>query len=101
MTRSSPRSTPPTTEVARPYDDGVLIVTPGAVNQSDEVPHPFPYQGSKRALARTVLKFLPADTGVLVEPFAGSAAISIAARHANLARAAIINDVNAPLMALW
>jgi len=71
------------------------------VAEPDEVPHPFPYQGSKRALAQAVLKFLPDDTGVLVEPFAGSAAISIAARHANLARAAVISDVNAPLMALW
>ena len=79
----------------------MLTVTPGEVNQSDEVPHPFPYQGSKRALAQAVLRYLPRDTKLLVEPFAGSAAISIAARHANLARAVVINDVNAPLMALW
>jgi DNA adenine methylase len=79
----------------------VLTVTPGGTGERDEVPHPFPYQGSKRALAHAVLKFLPEDTGVLVEPFAGSAAISIAARHANSARTAVINDVNAPLMALW
>jgi DNA adenine methylase len=65
------------------------------------VPHPFPYQGSKRALAHAVLTFLPPDTRALVEPFAGSAAVSIAARHANIARTAVINDVNAPLMALW
>lgn len=65
------------------------------------VPHPFPYQGSKRALAPAVLAFLPRDTGALVEPFAGSAAVSIAARHASLARTAVIGDVNAPLMALW
>jgi DNA adenine methylase len=79
----------------------VLTVTPSRVNEPDDVPHPFPYQGSKRALAQAVLRYLPRDTGILVEPFAGSAAISIAARHANLARAAVINDVNAPLMALW
>jgi DNA adenine methylase len=65
------------------------------------VPHPFPYQGSKRALAHAVLAFLPHDTRALVEPFAGSAAISIAARHANFAATAVISDVNAPLMALW
>ena len=79
----------------------MLTVTPGRASEQDEVPHPFPYQGSKRALARAVLTFLPHDTVALVEPFAGSAAVSIAARHANIARAAVINDVNAPLMALW
>jgi DNA adenine methylase len=65
------------------------------------VPQPFPYQGSKRALARAVLTFLPRDTEGLIEPFAGSAALSIAARHANVAATAAISDVNAPLMALW
>jgi DNA adenine methylase len=92
---------PPITGSPCPYDGVVLTVTPGGADAPGEVPHPFPYQGSKRALADTVLTHLPHDTGVLVEPFAGSAAISIAARHANIARAAVINDVNAPLMALW
>jgi DNA adenine methylase len=71
------------------------------VGELGKVPHPFPYQGSKRALARAVLGYLPDDTGALVEPFAGSAAVSIAARHAGVAPTAVINDVNAPLMALW
>ena len=71
------------------------------MGELDEVPHPFPYQGSKRALAQAVLRFLPPDTGALVEPFAGSAAVSIAARHASIARATVISDVNTPLMALW
>jgi DNA adenine methylase len=82
-------------------DGGVLTVTPARMNELADVPHPFPYQGSKRALAPAVLPFLPRDTRVLVEPFAGSAAISIAARHANYAGRTVINDVNAPLMALW
>jgi DNA adenine methylase len=82
----------------------VLTVTPGpggAPGEAGEPPHPFPYQGSKRALARAVLAFLPPDTAALVEPFAGSAAVSIAARHAGRARTAVLSDVNAPLMALW
>lgn len=74
---------------------------PGTAGRPDEVPHPFPYQGSKRALARAVLAFLPPGTGTLVEPFAGSAAVSIAARHAGKARASAISDVNVPLMELW
>lgn len=65
------------------------------------MPQPFPYQGSKRALAHLILRCLPADTATLVEPFAGSAAVSIAARHAGVAAHAVLNDVNAPLMAMW
>lgn len=65
------------------------------------VPHPFPYQGSKRALAHAILRCLPEGTAALVEPFAGSAAVSIAARHCNIARRVTISDVNGPLMDLW
>jgi len=82
-------------------ENGILTVTPTKLAVLDDVPHPFPYQGSKRALAHAVLHCLPADTDSLIEPFAGSAAISIAARHAGLVDRTIINDVNAPLMSLW
>jgi len=63
---------------------------------------PFPYQGSKRALVGQILSLFP-DEAVprLVEPFAGSAAISVAARHYGMARDVAISDVNEPLMALW
>jgi DNA adenine methylase len=80
---------------------GTLTITPTRMAALDDVPHPFPYQGSKRALAHAVLPFLPHDTRIIIEPFAGSAAISIAARYANLAHTAVLNDVNAPLMGLW
>lgn len=66
-----------------------------------DVPHPFPYQGSKRGLAPVVLRFLPDDTARLIENFAGSAALSLAARFTARAQASVLNDVNAPLMALW
>jgi hypothetical protein len=42
------------------------------------VPHPIPYQGSKRALASAILAYLPEDCVTLIEPFAGSAALSLA-----------------------
>jgi hypothetical protein len=42
------------------------------------VPQPFQYQGSKRALAPLILQYLPVNTTRLVEPFCGSAALSIA-----------------------
>src|SRR5262245_61713814 len=77
------------------------LVMPTKLDVLADVPHPFPYQGSKRALAHAILRYLPPDTASLIEPFAGSAAISIAARHAQVAERAVINDVNAPLMALW
>jgi DNA adenine methylase len=66
-----------------------------------DVPHVIPYQGSKRALAHAIIPLLPADTSTLIEPFAGSAAIAIAARYSGVAKNAIISDINAPLMALW
>jgi DNA adenine methylase len=65
------------------------------------VPHPLPYQGSKRGIARQILTFVPRGTKRLVEPFAGSAAVSLAAAHLGKIPAFLLNDVNAPLMALW
>ncbi|MFL2925837.1 MAG: DNA adenine methylase [Actinomycetes bacterium] len=81
--------------------DGFPTVAPAKLKMLAQVPHPFPYQGSKRALAHAIVCFLPEDTETLIEPFAGSAAISIAARFANLARKSVIADLNAPLMGLW
>jgi DNA adenine methylase len=65
------------------------------------VPHAIPYQGSKRRLAHVIAKLIPRDLAVLHEPFAGSAAVTIAARHLGLADATRISDINEPLMGLW
>ncbi len=65
------------------------------------VPHPFPYQGSKRAIASRILPFLPKDSARLVEPFCGSAAVSIAAASRNLATDFWLNDLDDALMTLW
>lgn len=65
------------------------------------VPHPFPYQGSKRHLASSILRFFPSDIETLYEPFAGSAAITIAAACDSLAKRFILNDFNKPLVELW
>lgn len=65
------------------------------------VPHPFPYQGSKRGIAKFILPYFPAGLDRLVEPCCGSAAVSIAAAAQGLARRFWLNDLNAPLMALW
>lgn len=66
-----------------------------------KVPHPIPYQGSKRNLAKYILPFFPQDVDTLFEPFAGSAAISIATALHGKASQFHINDVNQPLIALW
>lgn len=65
-----------------------------------KMPQPIPYQGSKRNIARKILQYTPQDTARLVEPFAGSAAISIHAAVKGLARSFVLNDINAPLMGL-
>ena len=65
------------------------------------VSHPIPYQGSKRGLARAIIAFFPKDVQRLIEPFAGSAAVTLAAAHDRWAQAFVLNDANAPLMHLW
>ena len=66
-----------------------------------KIPHPIPYQGSKRNLAEDILRYFPPEINTLYEPFAGSAAITIAAALRGLAKHYYINDLNKPLMDLW
>jgi DNA adenine methylase len=65
------------------------------------VPHPIPYQGSKRGLARTIITYFPQDTERLIEPFAGSAAVSLAAAYYGKAKIFLLNDLNKALVDLW
>lgn len=65
------------------------------------IPHPFPYQGSKRNIARQILRHFPCGIDCLYEPFCGTAAVSIAAVISGAAQRVHLNDLNAPLMALW
>jgi DNA adenine methylase len=65
------------------------------------VPHPIPYQGSKRNLADAILRYFPEKVETLHEPFAGSAAISLAAAAHKRAKRFHINDLNKPLVDLW
>lgn len=65
------------------------------------VPQPIPYQGSKRQIAPSILQHLPRIDSRLVEPFAGSAALSIAvATRASWVRF-WINDAHHALIHLW
>jgi DNA adenine methylase len=65
------------------------------------VPQPFPYQGSKRQLARQIVACIPQQTERLIEPFAGSAAVTMAVAQLRRARRFFLNDVHEPLMKLW
>jgi len=69
---------------------------------ASKIPHPIPYQGSKRSLAPEILGVL-ADRKVrrFYEPFAGSAALSIAAARARLSASFVIGDTLAPLIDVW
>lgn len=66
-----------------------------------KIPHPIPYQGSKRNLAADILRFFPQKIDRLIEPFAGSAAITIASAYYFKANKFIVNDINEPLIKLW
>lgn len=63
-------------------------------------PHLVQYQGSKRNLAKYILEYLPPNFSRLVEPFSGTAAITMACASRNMASEYIINDLNKPLIDL-
>lgn len=64
------------------------------------LPHPIPYQGSKRKLAPVIATYLPDEIEVLYEPFCGSAAMTIYAAHKRMARRFVIADSLAPIVEL-
>ena len=61
-------------------------------------PHIVQYQGSKRILAPQILRYMPRRFGRMVEPFAGSAAMTIAAAAERRATSYLVNDLNGPLV---
>ncbi len=66
------------------------------------VPHPIPYQGSKRRLAEAILSHIPEGKfGRLIEPFAGSAAVTLACASRNLFSSYLLGDALEPLAELW
>ena len=71
------------------------------MNSPHNLPQPIPYQGSKRQIAPLILRYFPPNVSRLVEPFAGSAALSIAVAARGLAGRFWINDAHSPLIQLW
>jgi DNA adenine methylase len=65
------------------------------------IPHPIPYQGSKRWIAKALLDCFPRHVGTLFEPFAGSAAVTLAAACNERAGRFVISDINPALVRLW
>lgn len=66
-----------------------------------KLPHPIPYQGSKRSLAPLIGEHIPKNVDVWYEPFAGSAAMTLWAVHHQIARKYVIADALEPVSALW
>lgn len=65
------------------------------------LPHPIPYQGSKRSLAPIIDHYVPDAIETWFEPFAGSAAMSIwIARH-RVPKRIVIGDSLEPIARLW
>lgn len=65
-----------------------------------KIPHPIPYQGSKRKLAKMIFSTFPKKVEVFYEPFAGSAAMTIFCAANNYASEYVIGDSLEPLVAL-
>lgn len=67
-----------------------------------KIPHVIPYQGSKRKLAPQILDYLQHEVkGTVYEPFAGSAAITLAAATSEIGSNYVIGDKFSPLIDLW
>jgi DNA adenine methylase len=67
----------------------------------NRTPHPIPYQGSKRGLAPSIVSYFPDNINRIIEPFCGSAAVTLAALNRGCVKKAVLNDVNEPLIDLW
>ncbi len=52
-------------------------------------------------MAPAILEYFPSTLSTLIEPFAGAAAVSIAAAVRGKAERIILNDINEPLTRLW
>lgn len=63
----------------------------------NRMPQPIPYQGSKRNIAYQILQYVPVGVERIIEPFTGSAAVSVAAAYRGLAQKFLLNGINKPL----
>lgn len=66
-----------------------------------KIPHPIPYQGSKRNLASLIGNYVPRDIETWYEPFAGSAAMSLWMLARNPPKKVVLGDSLEAIMQLW
>ncbi|MGA2967497.1 MAG: DNA adenine methylase [Terriglobales bacterium] len=67
-----------------------------------DIPHPIPYQGSKRQLAPLILSFIPAGKFErMFEPFVGSGAVTLAAARKKVCKKFVVSDKLEPLCGIW
>lgn len=92
----------PTTRGRTMTTDQIVMITVYAADfTASPQPQPFPLQGSKRRQVPVINRLIPAGRPRLVEPFCGSAAVSIGARYYGLVGDVLISDSNASLITLW
>lgn len=65
------------------------------------LPHPLPYQGSKRKLAPIIGTFIPPNVATWYEPFAGSIAMTIWAASNGIGSRYVIGDSLNAVSELW
>ena len=65
-----------------------------------KIPHLVQYQGSKRNLAHSIYPYFPKQFDRLIEPFSGTAAITLLCAYYKNTDNFIINDLNKPLIEL-
>lgn len=65
------------------------------------IPHPIPYQGSKRKLAPVIYKVIPKNIKYFYEPFAGSAAMTLFMASNDAAEKFIVGDKFSSIVRLW
>lgn len=63
-----------------------------------KIPHLVQYQGSKRNIASDIFQYFPCTFNRLIEPFCGTAAVSIFTAIENSETSFILNDINGPLV---
>lgn len=86
-------------QLGLPFGDGAA---PESSSGADRRPHPIPYQGSKRHLADRILALVQGRRFQrFVEPFAGSAAMTLAAAGSGVANRFIIGESLEPLARIW
>jgi DNA adenine methylase len=90
---------------ANPLDGVPFLCYTGArnfgkvgIHMNGKTPHIVQYQGSKRLLAPQILRYMPCKINRLFEPFAGMAAITIAAAKESRAKEYYVNDINEPIV---